>query len=486
MPERPVIVFDVNETLLDLDAVRPVFDRVFGDPAALRLWFAGLITYSEALTLAGVYVPFTDIGGAVLQMLAATRDLEVSDADAAELTDRFATMPPHPEVPAALSPEPWCLCRFTRQVRAVHRVPGIGADPFGWLDAALAVATRTGAEVLLPVQEQVAVMSLAQDRIAAAGLLTAVPGFGALAQVQDKVSAFRTLARLGLPQPPATVVTSPDELLATAKLPVYAKTPIGTASAAVQYVPARAELDQLAASWPGPGASLLLQQPVPGPLAMVQSVFARGQLVAFHANLRTREGTGGGASHKLGLALPAAREAITTLGSALDWHGALSADVILGGHEPQFIDINPRLVEPVNAFRSGVDLAGTLVEVARTGHAPAQPAGNPGVRTHQLLLAVLGAAQQGRRRAVLRELGQALTRTGDYRGSTEELTPGWSLPVLAAALATAAAPAAGRWFADGATSAYSLTPAAWQELRTGPMSPAPDLRSTKDKVISGT
>jgi biotin carboxylase len=381
-----------------------------------------------------------------------------------------------------------CLCRFTRQVRAVHRVPGIGADPFGWLDAALAVAARTGAEVLLPVQEQVAVMSLAQDRIAAAGLLTAVPGFGALAQVQDKVSAFRTLARLGLPQPPATVVTSPEELRAAAGLPVYAKTPIGTASAAVRYVPTRAGLDRLAASWPGPEASLLLQQPVPGPLAMVQSVFARGELVAFHATERTREGTNGGASHKLGLALPAAREAIMALGSALDWHGALSADVILSGRgrEPQFVDINPRLVEPVNAFRSGVDLAGTLVEVARTGHAPAQPPGDPGVRTHQLLLAVLGAARQGRRRAVLRELGQALTRTGDYRGSTEELAPGWSLPVLAAALATVAAPAAGRWFADGATSAYSLTPAAWQELRTGPMSQAPDLRSDKDKVISGT
>lgn len=46
--------------------------------------------------------PFTDIGGAVLRMLAATRDLTISDADAAELTGRFATMPPHPEVPAAL------------------------------------------------------------------------------------------------------------------------------------------------------------------------------------------------------------------------------------------------------------------------------------------------------------------------------------------------------------------------------------------------
>jgi 2-haloacid dehalogenase len=102
VPNQPVIVFDVNETLLNLDAIRPVFDRVFSDPAAMRLWFAGLVTYSEALTLADVYVPFTDIGGAVLRMLGATRGITISDADAGELTDRFASMPPHPEVPAAL------------------------------------------------------------------------------------------------------------------------------------------------------------------------------------------------------------------------------------------------------------------------------------------------------------------------------------------------------------------------------------------------
>ncbi len=47
-------------------------------------------------------MPFTDIGGAVLRMLAATRGITISDADSAELTDRFASMPPHPEVPAAL------------------------------------------------------------------------------------------------------------------------------------------------------------------------------------------------------------------------------------------------------------------------------------------------------------------------------------------------------------------------------------------------
>jgi len=102
MDQRPIIVFDVNETLLDLEAIRPAFDRIFDDPAALRLWFAHLITYSEALTLAGVYVPFTDIGAAVLRMLAATRGIAITTADAQELTDRFASMPPHPEVPGAL------------------------------------------------------------------------------------------------------------------------------------------------------------------------------------------------------------------------------------------------------------------------------------------------------------------------------------------------------------------------------------------------
>jgi 2-haloacid dehalogenase len=87
-----------------LDTIRPTFDRIFDDPAAMRLWFAGLITYSEALTLAEVYVPFTDIGGAALRMLAATRGIPISDKEGAELTERVASMPAHPEVPAALDP----------------------------------------------------------------------------------------------------------------------------------------------------------------------------------------------------------------------------------------------------------------------------------------------------------------------------------------------------------------------------------------------
>ena len=67
MRNSPLIVFDVNETLLDLGTMEATFQRIFGDRHAMRLWFADLILYSAALTVAGCYVPFTDIGAAVMK-----------------------------------------------------------------------------------------------------------------------------------------------------------------------------------------------------------------------------------------------------------------------------------------------------------------------------------------------------------------------------------------------------------------------------------
>ena len=102
MAALPLIVFDVNETLLDLTTMEPTFERIFRDKGAMRFWFANLIMYSAALTVAGCYVPFTDIGSAVMKMLADTRGINIRDADKKELVEKFSTMPPHPEVPAAL------------------------------------------------------------------------------------------------------------------------------------------------------------------------------------------------------------------------------------------------------------------------------------------------------------------------------------------------------------------------------------------------
>ncbi len=102
MPALPLIVFDVNETLLDLRTMEPTFKRVFGDKIDMRLWFANLVMYSLALTAARSYAPFTDIGAAVMKMLADTQGIELDESDTKELKDKFSTMPPYPEVPTAL------------------------------------------------------------------------------------------------------------------------------------------------------------------------------------------------------------------------------------------------------------------------------------------------------------------------------------------------------------------------------------------------
>jgi 2-haloacid dehalogenase len=99
----PLLVFDVNETLLDLQTMEPIFERIFGDKSAMRLWFADLVMYSMVLTMIGSYVPFTDIGSAAMKMAADTRGIAISEDDKRELKEKFSTMPPHPDVRAALS-----------------------------------------------------------------------------------------------------------------------------------------------------------------------------------------------------------------------------------------------------------------------------------------------------------------------------------------------------------------------------------------------
>ena len=301
----------------------------------------------------------------------------------------------------ALSPDPLCLCRFTRHVARLHPVPPYGPDPLGWLDAARDVYRSGRFDVLLPTQEQVAVLSWAKSQLDAAGVATVVPPFAALCAVQDKVSAATTLSRLRIPQPESAL-----EITGWDRFPTFVKDPIGTASGTVCRVVDQAELECASA-----GRTVLIQAAVDGPLAMCQSVFDAGSLVAFHANERTAEGAGGGASHKRSISLPEVRRYFEILGTDLNWNGALSADVILGEAGPVFIDVNPRLVEPQNAYLSGVDLVGSMMELATEGHAAAQPEATTEVTTHQLLLAVLGAAQQGRGRpGVILELVHAASR----------------------------------------------------------------------------
>ena len=296
--------------------------------------------------------------------------------------------------PTRLSP-----ASFTRCVRRVHRVPAVGQDPECWLEATLDVLRAGDYDVLLPTQEQVAVLSRDAHRVDELGVALAVPPFASLLRVQDKMAQAETLCGVGLPHPPTWIARSRAELLTRATPPVYLKAPIGTASNAVQ--PARDGAELLdAANHLELADGIVVQDLVPGPLVMIQAVFQNGGLIAWHVNLRERQGSSGGACGKRSIAMPVVGDHLATLGGALEWHGALALDAIITPDGPSYIDINPRLVEPGNAWHAGVDLVGALIAVSRGEHVKPLPSGRPGVRTHQLLLAVLGAAQRGSGRSI--------------------------------------------------------------------------------------
>ena len=93
------------------------------------------------------------------------------------------------------------------------------------------------------------------------------------------------------------------------------------------------------------------------------------------------------------------------LGASLDWHGSLNIDYLRdSAGQPAYIDANPRLVEPMNAFFSGVNLPDRLVRLS-IGERFDMVEGRPGIRSRQTLLGLLGTAKDGRA-AVLRELAR--------------------------------------------------------------------------------
>jgi 2-haloacid dehalogenase len=98
----PVIVFDVNETLLDLRAMDPAFERAFGDTSVRQQWFQQLLSSAMVSIITDAYSDFGTLGRAALQMTAERRGMQLSEDDQQRILGTIRELPPHPEVRPAL------------------------------------------------------------------------------------------------------------------------------------------------------------------------------------------------------------------------------------------------------------------------------------------------------------------------------------------------------------------------------------------------
>lgn len=127
---KRAIVFDVNETLLDLAALDGLFAAAFGSPVARQEWFGRTIESALVLTATGQYRPFSEVGAAALTQMAAVRGEPLDPTLGWALRDRMLTLPAHPDVVPALE----------RLREAGFRVAALTNNPLAVVEAQFASA----------------------------------------------------------------------------------------------------------------------------------------------------------------------------------------------------------------------------------------------------------------------------------------------------------------------------------------------------------
>jgi 2-haloacid dehalogenase len=99
---RPVLVFDVIETLVDLRALDEAFVDGFGNAGARAEWFDRLLHLTFTATITQRFAPFDELAAQALRIVEARRETRVSDMTRRRILCGLEELPPHPDVTPAL------------------------------------------------------------------------------------------------------------------------------------------------------------------------------------------------------------------------------------------------------------------------------------------------------------------------------------------------------------------------------------------------
>jgi 2-haloacid dehalogenase len=103
-PQPRVLLFDVNETLLDMSKLKLAVGKAFGNKLAFNQWFGLLLQYSLVDTVTKAYHPFSLIADAALDMTANMLEKKrLSTTKKQEILALMTQLPAHKDVPKGLT-----------------------------------------------------------------------------------------------------------------------------------------------------------------------------------------------------------------------------------------------------------------------------------------------------------------------------------------------------------------------------------------------
>lgn len=100
--ELPVIVFDVNETLMDMEPLKKKVNALLKNEKAFNVWFFMLLHYSLVDNETNNYHDFTNIAQATLQMAANVFNVETDESSRKDALSTIKTLKAHSDVPTGL------------------------------------------------------------------------------------------------------------------------------------------------------------------------------------------------------------------------------------------------------------------------------------------------------------------------------------------------------------------------------------------------
>jgi 2-haloacid dehalogenase len=100
---RDTILFDINETILNLTSLRPKFKAAFGDEGVTATWFSMLLHTSTVCVLTDVKTDFANLAAAMLDTIAARLGVALSDVARGEILGGFTSLAPYADVKPALT-----------------------------------------------------------------------------------------------------------------------------------------------------------------------------------------------------------------------------------------------------------------------------------------------------------------------------------------------------------------------------------------------
>ena len=97
-----IIIFDVNETLLNLIPLKEEINAALHNEMGFDVWFPKLLHYSLVETTTGNYSNFSEIAAATFKMISGKFDKEFSDSEIKNILSEITKLPPYPDVKPGL------------------------------------------------------------------------------------------------------------------------------------------------------------------------------------------------------------------------------------------------------------------------------------------------------------------------------------------------------------------------------------------------